>query len=320
MNDGHTTLVYMYPGQGSQRVGMGSGLTGDDAERFQHRLRQAEQLSGLPLREYVQQGPVEGLTRTDVAQPALFALSLTLTEIAGECGLRPAFVMGHSLGEYTAACACGAISFDDALALVVERGRLMAAAQSQRPGAMAAIIGLDAGSVERICEDARGAGHVAVANLNAPTQTVVSGDVGAVERAVALAEEAGASRAIRLPVGAAFHSELMRPAQTVLADRIAALSIAAPRVPLIGNASADLCDDGEKIRAALVRQITSPVRWVECVMTAFGLGCETFLELGPGRTLSGLVRQIEPAAHVLAADARPALQELAARRAAGHAL
>jgi [acyl-carrier-protein] S-malonyltransferase len=304
-------LAFVFPGQGSQRVGMGSELRESDSEICARYYRLAEEASGLEIDRLTLEGPPETLTRTDVAQPALFALSLAVAYVAREMRIRPDFVAGHSLGEYTAAVAVGTLPVEDGTRLVVERGRAMAAIQSERPGAMAAVIGLEGAVLTRLCEQASEEGKVTVANLNSPTQIVVSGEEAGVERLIELAKDAGAKRALRLQVGAAFHSELMKPVQEQLDSRMRALPWSDPEVPLAANFSGRLARDKDEVRAALVAQIASPVRWVDCVRTLVDAGCTTFLELGPGRVLSGLVKQIEPEVDSVAADSRSKLAEFA---------
>ena len=254
----------MFPGQGSQRPGMGAELRAERPEVFERYFRLAEEASGLPVARLALEGPSDELTRTDVAQPALFALSLALFEVAGELGLHADFVAGHSLGEYTAAVAAGALPLEPAMCLVAKRGRLMAEVQSVTPGAMAAIMGLDQTAIEQLCADAGGA---ELANLNSPQQIVISGEVAAVERALELADAAGARQAIRLPVGAAFHSRMMRPVAKELAQAMDELTFSDPRLPLASNASGELVRSGEAVRRALIDQIASAVRWVSCVET-----------------------------------------------------
>ena len=221
-------LAFLYPGQGSQKVGMGAELREAKPELYARYLDAADEASGLAIRQLSLEGPMESLTETNATQPALFALSLAVTEVARELGLQPAVVAGHSLGEYTAAVAAGALSLEDGMRLVSLRGKLMAGAQSERPGGMAAVIGLEAAALEELCREASEAGPVAPANYNTPTQTVVSGEVAGVERLMALAEEAGAQKVVRLQVAAAFHSELMKPTQAQMAEAMQSAGMARP--------------------------------------------------------------------------------------------
>ncbi len=295
---------------------MGADLREARPELFDRYMGLADRTSGLEISRLALEGPIEELTRTDVAQPALFALSLAVAELASEAGLRPAVVAGHSLGEYTAAVASGALALEDGMQLVSQRGRLMASIQNERPGGMAAIIGLGQDAVERLCGEAASLGVVAPANLNTPEQIVVSGEERAVERVVELAPGAGAKRAVRLQVGAAFHSQMMKPVQEKLAVAMEAISWSDPAVPMASNASGDLASNAEQVRQALIDQIASPVLWVQCVKTMIAYGCRTFLELGPGRVLGGLVRQIDPTVEVFAADSPVKLEQFSAGRAA----
>lgn len=295
-------IAFLYPGQGSQRVGMGADVGKTDPDLFARYLGQADAASGLPITKYCLEGPLDALTETQVAQPALFALSLALTEAARRAGLQPDFVAGHSLGEYTAAVASGALSFEDGIALVSLRGKLMAEAQGERPGAMAAIIGLPIETLRDLCAQASGAGLVVPANLNTPAQIVVSGEEAGVENLLELARQAGAEKAIRLQVGAGFHTELMSEVQARMAERMETIPWSDAETPMASNASGTLVREAGQIRQALVAQIASPVLWVDCVHALVAAGCTTFLELGSGRVLTGLVRQINPDVDAAAAD------------------
>lgn len=308
--------AFLFPGQGSQKVGMGSDLLEARPDLFERYVDKAGEIADLPLRQLCLEGPIEELTQTNVAQPALFALSLAMNELAAEGNLRPDYVAGHSLGEYTAAVASGALDAEDGMRLVTERGRLMANAQDERPGAMAAIIGLPAEKVSELCETASAEGSVAPANLNTPTQIVCSGEEAAVMKLLELAEDAGADKAIRLQVGAAFHSELMKPVQERLAETMKDLTWNDPETPLVGNASGEVKTTGQEVKEALVAQIASPVLWVDCVTTLVDDGVDSFLELGSGRTLSGLVRQIDSDVDTFSADSPKKLSKFAERSGA----
>jgi [acyl-carrier-protein] S-malonyltransferase len=293
-------LAFLLPGQGSQKVGMGEELLAERPERLTDYLEQAEAESGLPIRERCVEGPIEELTRTEVAQPALFAVSLAMADAARQDGIEPELVAGHSLGEYTAAVVARALSPEDGIRLVCERGRLMAETQERSPGAMAAVLGLSGERVAELCDAIDGA--VAPANFNTPTQIVVSGDLGPIHALVQRAVEAGADRAVKLKVGAAFHSPAMETACERLSAIMAGVAFADAEIPMVSNASGGLVMAAEDVRSALLAQISSPVRWVQCVRTLSAAGATTFLELGPGRVLTGLVRQIDDGLETVSAD------------------
>jgi len=309
-------IAFLFPGQGSQKVGMGSDLLEARPDLFDRYLAMADEASGKPIRQLCLEGPIEDLTATDAAQPALFATSLAVAEVAKEQGIQPDFVAGHSLGEYTAAVASGALAVEDGMRLVSERGRLMAGIQSERPGAMAAVIGLPHERVEELCSEASAAGSVAPANLNTPTQIVCSGEEAAVDKLLELAEAAGADKAIRLKVGAAFHSVLMEPVQQKLRETMGGIEWSDPSTPLVGNASGAVKTTADEVREALIAQIASPVLWVDVTRTLTDNGCDTFLELGSGRVLTGLVRQVDPDVETFSADSPKKLDKFAERTSA----
>jgi [acyl-carrier-protein] S-malonyltransferase len=304
-------LAFLMPGQGSQKVGMGADLLAEAPENLERYFAVAEEASGKPIKQLCLDGPIEELTSTDVAQPALFCVALAMADLALAAGVQPDFAAGHSLGEYTAATVAGALAPEDGIRLVCARGALMAAAQDEVPGGMAAILGMPADALQALCDSIDG--RVAPANFNTPSQIVVSGDMEAVDALVAAAPDAGADRAVKLQVGAAFHSEAMVPVREKMAERFADVEVSDPRIPIVSNASGEVVTTADGIREALLTQIAAPVRWVSCVETLAGEGVDTWLELGPGRTLIGLVRQIKDGQDVTAADGPKKLQKFVSR-------
>lgn len=258
---------------------------------------------GVPLSRLMWEGPEEELTLTHNAQPAILAHSVAMLAALGDGVSGAIAAMGHSLGEYSAYVAAGALAPEDAAKLVRRRGELMLEAGAARPGAMAAVLGLPTSEVEAACADASEEGEVAVAaNLNAPDQTVVSGDPAAVERAGAGCKERGAKRVVPLKVSGAFHSPLMAPAAAGLAEALSDVDFDNPRIPVFANAKAEPVRTADDARRFLVEQLTAPVRWVACVEAAARLdGDPSFLEIGPGNVLSGLIRRIVPGAATSAA-------------------
>jgi [acyl-carrier-protein] S-malonyltransferase len=302
--------AFLYPGQGAQRQAMGAALDRTDGPLLDRYLELAEDTSRLPIRRLCREGSLEELTRTEVSQPALLAVSLALTDVAREAGLEPAFVAGHSLGEYSAAVAAGVLGAEDGMRLVARRGRLMADRQAERPGGMAAILGLGASATAELCRRVEpAAGTVTVANLNSDRQIVISGVTDAVAQVGALARDAGA-RVVDLPVGGAFHSPLMEPVREAMAAAAASVAWHDPVVPLVANVSGAVLTDGAAVRAALVEQIARPVRWADCVRTLVDAGCDQFVELGAG-ILTGLVRSVDRGVAARAADSRADLTALA---------
>jgi [acyl-carrier-protein] S-malonyltransferase len=290
--------AWIFPGQGSQQVGMGQDVL--QASPAARRLFQdADSILGRPLSQICFQGPDDLLRQTENAQPAIMVVSLACLAAAEERGLlsslTPLYVAGHSLGEYTAAVAANALSFEDGLRLVQERGRLMKLAGEQNPGTMAAILGLDEEKAAALC----GETGAEVCNLNAPGQIVIGGSIEAVETAMERARSYGARRAVRLNVSGAFHTSLMGPAVEGMSKALGQVEIRAPSVPVIGNGSAEPLATAGALREELLYQLTHPVQWQRSVERMVGGGVSTFVELGPGEVLCGLIRRIAPEARTL---------------------
>ena len=283
------SLALIFPGQGSQHVGMAVALA--EAEpRAADVLRQADEVLGFRLSALMANGPEDELTATKNAQPALLAHSVAVLRVAEERVGPVSFAAGHSLGEFSAHVAAGTISFEDALGAVRRRGELMFEAGEQRPGAMAAVLGLDDAAIVEVCERVT-AGACVPANFNSAGQVVISGDVSGIEEGMVLAKDAGAKKVVALNVSGAFHSPLMEPAADGLAAHLEGLSFHDPAFPVISNATAEPITDGDTARALLVRQLTSPVRWHASVATMLERGVDRFIELGPGKVLSTLNRR-----------------------------
>ncbi|MFN7940332.1 MAG: ACP S-malonyltransferase [Thermoanaerobaculia bacterium] len=284
--------AFLFPGQGSQRVGMGRAWAEGHAEA-RGAFDEASAALGFDVAELCWQGPEERLQETANTQPAILTVSVAIARVLAARGVVPVAVAGHSLGEYSAHVAAGTLSLSDAARLVRRRGELMQEAVPLGVGAMAAILGLDPAIVGEVAAQAAGGEICTVANFNSPEQTVIAGHRGAVERAMALARERGAKRAISLPVSAPFHSPLMASARRGLAPDLERAAFATPRFPVVVNIDARPVRDGSAARDALVRQIDGPVRWVECMRTlAEELGIERFVEVGPGAVLAGLAPRI----------------------------
>lgn len=301
---------FVFPGQGSQKVGMGRSWV-DQSPVAGAVFEEADRALDDALSTLCWQGPAEDLQRTANTQPAILTTSVAILRAAMDRLPAPVVVAGHSLGEYTALVAAGVLEFSDAVRLVRERGRLMQEAVPEGEGAMAAILGLDAGTVEGLAAEASSIGVCTAANYNAPVQTVIAGSKLAVERAVALAKERGAKRAMLLPVSAPFHSPLMQPARAGLEPLLAETDFNEPRVPVVVNVDAAPVTEAGACRAALGRQVDGPVRWVESVTRMSAeFGVETFVEVGPGSVLSGLIRRIVPEARVVSLSEPSGLEKL----------
>jgi [acyl-carrier-protein] S-malonyltransferase len=307
-------VVLLFPGQGSQKAGMGAALA-DAHPTARAVFDAADAVLGMPLSRLCFAGPDDELTRTQNAQPALLAHGAAAWAVIRDAvspHVRAA--AGHSLGEFTAYHAAGALPLEDALRVVRRRGELMAECGASQPGAMAAILGLEESAVEQACRDASEAGIVVPANYNAPDQLVISGTVDAVERAMAIAKDAGAKRTIRLNVSGAFHSPLMAAAGGGLRGALGSAAVGAPRFPVYANVTAEPVRDAERATQLLVEQLASPVRWTATVR-ALAAACPgaLFVELGPGTVLGNLVRRIAPGTETAACGTAADVDSLLAR-------
>ncbi|HVA41115.1 MAG TPA: ACP S-malonyltransferase [Candidatus Binataceae bacterium] len=308
-------VAFLFPGQGAQRVGMGAELAREFAAA-RGVFDEADEALGFKLSRLCFEGPEEDLRLTANTQPATLATSIAaLRAFEAEYGVTAAIAAGHSLGEYTALVAAGALEFAAALRAVRERGRLMQEACPPGQGAMAALIGLDLAAVREICRQVSRDGQIAVpANLNAPGQIVIAGHAPAVRRAIGIAKERGAGMSVELKVSAPFHCPLMQPARAGMELVIAALEVKPPRFGVIANVSAEINRDPARVRPLLLEQITAPVRWEESMALLGGSGADSALEFGAGRVLAGLMRRINKGFKV-----RP-VEDAASLRAAGQAL
>ncbi|HWQ31503.1 MAG TPA: ACP S-malonyltransferase [Blastocatellia bacterium] len=284
-------LAFIFPGQGSQQTGMGRDLA-DNFAVARQTFEEADEALGFSLSELCFNGPDEQLQLTANTQPAILVTSVAVFRVLTEQGIQPDFVAGHSLGEYSALVAAGALTLTDAVRLVRQRGELMQQAVPVGVGAMAAIMGLDAEQVTAACEAAAQGQICSPANFNSPVQVVIAGNKEAVERAVSECQQRGARKAVMLKVSAPFHCALMMPAQEGMSEPLNATAFRDCAVPLVNNADARLITSGAEARDGLIRQISSPVRWTESVGVMLAQGVTTFIEVGPGRVLTGLVKSI----------------------------
>jgi [acyl-carrier-protein] S-malonyltransferase len=287
------TLAFVFPGQGSQSMGMLDALANEftDVEKT---FRAASEVLGYDLWDIVQNGPAEKLNSTDITQPAMLAAGVAVWRVwQAKGGTQPAVLAGHSLGEYSALVCGGSLAFEDAIKLVAERGRLMQQAVPAGTGAMAAVLGLDDDTVRAVCTEAMAGEVVEAVNFNSPGQVVVAGHKTAVERVVELAKAKGAKRALLLPVSVPSHCALMQPAAEKLATVLEGVAIQPPQIPVINNVDVAMPTDPVAIRSALVRQLHSPVRWVETIQKMAADGVDRLIECGPGKVLVGLNKRIE---------------------------
>ncbi|MBH0165911.1 ACP S-malonyltransferase [Fictibacillus sp. 7GRE50] len=292
-------IAFLFPGQGSQVVGMGKELVSQEASAKAIFDKADEKLS-IKLSDIIFEGPEDVLKRTENTQPALLTVSTAVLELLKERGIQADYVAGHSLGEYSALVAAGSLSFEDAVYAVRNRGLLMEEAVPAGVGTMAAVIGFDQERLEEITtEVSNGEESVQVANLNCPGQIVISGTVGGVEKASALAKEEGA-KVIPLQVSGPFHSSLMKPAAEKYNEILNQIVINEAKTPVIANVTAKAITDSDEIKGKLIEQLYSPVRWEETVRELMDLGVDTFVEIGPGKVLSGLVKKVNRRANVIA--------------------
>lgn len=303
------TMAFLFPGQGSQTPGMGKELAALYPVA-RHTFQEADDALAFALSKLCFEGPAEQLRMTKITQPAILTVSVAAARVLQEKGVVPQFVAGHSLGEYSAHVAAGTLDFADAVRTVRNRGKYMQEAVPAGKGAMAAILGMAAGLVQQVCAEAAQGEVVSPANINSPEQIVISGAAKAVERASALAKERGAKRAIMLDVSAPFHCALMQPAQDRLARDLQSLAFSNPEVPVVANIDAEPKTAADASREALVRQVTGAVQWEGCVRKLVQMGANTFVEVGPGKVLTGLMRQIDRGQTALNAEDEASLQKV----------
>ena len=294
-------IAFVFPGQGAQYAGMGREVA-EKSSIAREVFDEADAALDFPISRLCFEGPEEALKLTENTQPAILATSYALFRTLEQRAVRPDFVAGHSLGEYSALVAAGALKLGEAASIVRRRGRYMQEAVPVGVGAMAAVLGLDLASVQSVCERAAQGQVVSPANLNSPGQVAIAGNREAVERAVVLAKEAGAKRAILLEVSAPFHCALMMPAEERLSHDLDRCSISDLRYPLVTNVDAKIIRTGSEARSALKRQVSRPVRWQEIVQRLLDEDVRTFVEVGPGRVLLGLIRSIDKSATMLNAE------------------
>lgn len=300
-------LCFVFPGQGSQYVGMGRNMY-EKYERARKVFEKASETLGYDVASLCFNGPEEELNRTTRTQPCILTVSIAIYKVLIDKGLRPSVTAGHSLGEYSALVAAGVLDLDKALILTEKRGQFMQEAVPEGKGLMAAILGLQRKEVDEICLSVR-SGYVVPANYNCPGQIVIAGEKKAVEEAISLAKEAGAKRAVPLSVSVPSHCALMAEASERLAQLLKDIDFHSPSVPVVNNADALFLNNVESIKSSLVRQLNSPLLWEDSIKAIIDSGIETFVEVGPGKVLSGLIRRIDPKVNVLNVEDNASLEK-----------
>ncbi len=302
------SLALVFPGQGSQAIGMMSALAADYSI-VKDLYVEASDVLGVDLWKMTQEGPLDQLSQTENTQPALLVAGVAAWRVwQAQGGATPTMMAGHSLGEYTALVSAGALNFADGVALVRDRGRYMQGAVPEGEGGMAAIIGLDGDVVKKVCAEIAGDDVLQAVNFNAPGQVVIAGTAAAIERAAGAMKEAGAKRALPLPVSIPAHSSLMSAASEQLAERIAGIDMQMPQIPVLHNCNVSYAESAEQVAANLVSQLDSPVRWVESVEKMQSDGISSFVESGPGKVLSGMIKRIAKGSSVGCIDSPDAMQ------------